>query len=50
MRITSSGHVNTRINALQVNKLLVLDWGFMMQKTYYKEIIETLTVINGDQV
>ena len=49
MKINSSGHGNTRINALKVNKVLILDWGFMMQKCNDKEMTDRLTGMNRDQ-
>ena len=36
MRRTAAGHVNTRIDTMKVNKLLRLEWGFMMNKYHDK--------------
>ena len=49
MRRNASGHGNTRRGALKVNKLLSIDWVFIMQKYHDKERTERLAGINGEE-
>ena len=49
MRRNAVGHGNTRRGALKVNKVLSIDWVFIMQKYYDKERTERLAGINGEE-
>ena len=49
MIITVAGRVNIRIDALKLNKVISIDWIFIIHKSHDKVIIERLAGINVEQ-
>ena len=49
MRKTTKGHGDIRKDAEVTGQSLLLDWGFMVQKSKNQDRVEKLTAIDGSQ-